>query len=138
MRSISQNEDAAGAASSFQSVKKVRTRQKQATNKKRFTESEDWILRSVFSPTDPVIARRARAPDAAIFNDAICHSVTNYGRAERCSISHFFVIGISSCFVLPCFATGCYAFGFKIATAAVRPRNDTKLKRFLLAAQGNL
>ena len=26
-----------------------------------------------------VIARRARAPDAAIFDDAICHPVTNYG-----------------------------------------------------------
>ena len=80
MRSISQNEDAAGAASSFQTVKKVRTRQKQATNKKRFTESEDWILRSVFS--DSVIARRARAPDAAIFNEAICHPETKYGCAE--------------------------------------------------------
>ena len=44
----------------------------------------------------------------------------------------FFAIGISSCFVLPCFATGCHTFGFKIATAAVRPRNDTKLERFCL------
>ena len=28
-------------------------------------------------PTDSVIARRARAPDAAIFNDAICHPEQN-------------------------------------------------------------
>ena len=69
----------------FQTVKKVRNRQNQATNTKRFTDSKDWILRFVFSikPTDPVIARRARAPDAAIFDETICHPVTNYGRAER-------------------------------------------------------
>ena len=30
-------------------------------------------------PTRFVIARRARAPDAAIFNETICHPVTNYG-----------------------------------------------------------
>ena len=34
------------------------------------------------------------------------------------------------CFVLPCFAAGCHTFGLKIATAALRPRNDTNLKRF--------
>ena len=44
----------------------------------------------------------------------------------------FFVIGISSCFVLPCFATGCHAFGLKIATAALRPRNDTKMVGFAI------
>ena len=44
----------------------------------------------------------------------------------------FFVIGISSCFVLPCFVPGCHASNFKIATAAMRPRNDTKLRRFCL------
>ena len=33
-------------------------------------------------------------------------------------------------FPLPCFATGCHAFGFKIATAALRPRNDTKMAGF--------
>ena len=44
----------------------------------------------------------------------------------------FFVIGLPSCFPLPCFATGCHTFGLKIATAALRPRNDTKLKRFYL------
>ena len=42
----------------------------------------------------------------------------------------FFVIGLPSCFVLPCFATGCHAFGLKIATAALRPRNDTKIGMF--------
>ena len=35
-------------------------------------------------------------------------------------------------FPLPCFAAGCRAFGFKIATAALRPRNDTKLGRLYL------
>ena len=44
----------------------------------------------------------------------------------------FFVIGLPSCFPLPCFATGCHTFGLKIATAALRPRNDTNLKRFYL------
>ena len=95
-------------------------------------------------PTDSVIARRARAPDAAIFNESICHRVTNYGCAERnrtlkwrertqndAANLLFFVISIPFCFALPCFATGCHAFGFKIATAALRPRNDTKIGMFL-------
>ena len=43
-----------------------------------------------------------------------------------------FVIGISFCFVLPCFVPGCHTFGLKIATAALRPRNDTKSGRFCL------
>ena len=43
---------------------------------------------------------------------------------------HVFVIGLPSCFTLPCFVTGCLTFGFLIATAALRPRNDTKLRRF--------
>ena len=33
-------------------------------------------------------------------------------------------------FPLPCFVTGCHAFGIKIATAALRPRNDTKMAGF--------
>ena len=44
----------------------------------------------------------------------------------------FFVIGLSSCFVLPCFGAGCHTFGLKIATATLRPRNDTKTGRFCL------
>ena len=44
----------------------------------------------------------------------------------------FFVIGLPSCFVLPCFATGCHASNFKIATAALRPRNDTKIGTFFV------
>ena len=44
---------------------------------------------------------------------------------------HVFVIGLPFCFVLPCFVPGCRAFGFKIATAAMRPRNDTELETFL-------
>ena len=43
----------------------------------------------------------------------------------------FFAISIPACFVLPCFATGCHTFDFKIATAALRPRNDTKIGMFL-------
>ena len=35
-------------------------------------------------------------------------------------------------FPLPCFATGCHTLGFKIATAALQPRNDTNLERFCL------
>ena len=46
------------------------------------------------------------------------------------AIPMFFVTGIPFCLVLPCFATGCHTFGLKIATAAPRPRNDTKLRRF--------
>ncbi len=80
-------------------------------------------------PTRFVIARRARAPDAAIFNESTCHPGTNYGCAERNRTInkergsrmkqriHVFVIGISSCFVLPCFATGYHASNFKIATS---------------------
>ena len=33
-------------------------------------------------------------------------------------------------FPLRCFGSECHTFGFKIATAALRPRNDTNLKRF--------
>ena len=44
----------------------------------------------------------------------------------------FFVTGLPSCFVLPCFATGCHTFGLKIATAATRPRNDTKMVGFAI------
>ena len=35
-------------------------------------------------------------------------------------------------FPLRCFAAGCHTFGFKIATAALWPRNDTKLGRLYL------
>ena len=35
------------------------------------------------------------------------------------------------CFRLPYFVPGCHTFGLKIATAALRPRNDTKMKRFM-------
>ena len=36
----------------------------------------------------------------------------------------------SCCFLLPRFVPASHAFGLKIATAAMRPRNDTKLGRF--------
>ena len=42
-------------------------------------------------------------------------------------ISEMFEIRLAGA---PCFATGCHAFGLKIATAAMRPRNDTELERF--------
>ena len=103
------------------------------------------LFRFPAKPTRFVIVRRARAPDAAILNGTICHSVANYGCTERnrtlkererkrneAANLTFFVIGLPSCFVLPCFATGCHASNFKIATAALRPRNDTKLGRFCL------
>ena len=32
----------------------------------------------------------------------------------------------------PCFGTGCHTFGLKIATAALRPRNDTNMEHFYL------
>ena len=35
-------------------------------------------------------------------------------------------------FPLPCFGSECHTFGLKIATAALRPRNDTKLGRLYL------
>ena len=44
----------------------------------------------------------------------------------------FFVIGLPFCFVLPCFVTEYRASNFKIATAALRPRNDTESGRFCL------
>ena len=46
------------------------------------------------------------------------------------AIPMFFVISIPFCYGLPCFGAGCHTFGFQIATAALRPRNDTKLGRF--------
>ena len=56
------NRRTAQSSSPVRLSKKVRNRQNQAANKRGFTESEDWILRSVFSikPTDSVIARRAQ------------------------------------------------------------------------------
>ena len=35
-------------------------------------------------------------------------------------------------FPIPCFVPGCHTFGLKIATAALRPRNDTKMEHFML------
>ena len=52
------------------------------------------------------------------------------GTRNKAAIPMFFAIGIPFCYVLPCFGAGCHTFGFKIATAALRPRNDTKLGRF--------
>ena len=51
------------------------------------------------------------------------------GTTQRISV---FAIGIPFCYVLPCFATGCRVDHLKIATAALRPRNDTGSERFCL------
>ena len=52
---------------------------------------------------------------------------------RRCGVAprRFGIAGFC-CFVLPCFAAGCHTFGFKIATAALRPRNDTKMVGFAI------
>ena len=77
-----------------QTVKKVRNRQNQSTNKKCFygIRRLDFAFR-FFDQTYRFChceEGAAFAPDAAIFNDAICHSVTKYGRAERRSRSYVF------------------------------------------------
>ena len=41
----------------------------------------------------------------------------NMAGRNDAAIPMFFVIGIPFCFVPPCFATGCHAFGFKIAAS---------------------
>ena len=38
-------------------------------------------------------------------------------RKQNDAANSFFVLGLPFCVVLPCFATGCHAFGFKIATS---------------------
>ena len=38
-------------------------------------------------------------------------------------------------FPLPCFGSECHTFGLKIATAALRPRNDTKFAVFTWRAE---
>ena len=48
-------------------------------------------------------------------------------------ISEMFEIRLAGA---PCFATGCHAFGLKIATAAMRPRNDTGSERVYLGKPG--
>ena len=48
-----------------------------------FKHSFRKLFRFSAKPTRFVIARRARAPDAAIFDGTICHPGTNYGCAER-------------------------------------------------------
>ena len=71
------------------------------------------LLRFPAKPTRFVIARRARAPDAAIFDGTICHPGTNYGCAERNrtlkererkrndAANPFFVIGLPFLFRTP-------------------------------------
>ena len=50
---------------------------------------------------------------------------------RRCGVAprRFRISGFCR-FPIPCFGSGCHTFGFKIATAALRPRNDTNLERF--------
>ena len=91
--------------------------------------------RSVIPQNPPILSLRGgrtHAPDVAIFDETIRHSGTKYGKSRtRCrqkgqtsldNMAGSFLFCILS--VLPCFATECHASGFKIATAALRPRND--------------
>ena len=54
-------------------------------------------------------------------------------KKRRCGVAprRFEIRGFCR-FPLRCFATGCHAFGLKIATAALRPRNDTKIVGFAI------
>ena len=81
-----------------------------------------------------VIARRAQffAPDAAIFKPKAWHPVTKFGETARSGMRPTCTpLPCTSCLVFPYLALGFYASNFKIATAALRPRNDTKSKRFI-------
>ena len=87
-----------------------------------------------FRSSLPILSLRGGrifAPDAAIFNDAICHPKTKYGRAERRSRSYVFCYKYSFLLRAPrASPRDAIPSPFKIATAALRPRNDTKLRRF--------
>ncbi len=81
-----------------------------------------------------VIARRVQffAPDAAIFNGTRRHPGTKFGEPARSGMRPTCTpLPCTSCLVFPYLALGFYASNFKIATAALRPRNDTKSKRFI-------
>ena len=58
-----------------------------------------------------------------------------FGAAFRLSKNLFYTLYTAKLYIIaklrPCFATGCRAFDFKIATAALRPRNDMKIGTFL-------
>ena len=88
-------------------------------------------MRSVFSikPTDFVIARSAATRQSLTMRFVI--PKRNMVKRNEAANLIFFAISIPAYFVLPCFATGCHTFDFKIATAALRPRNDTKIGMFL-------
>ena len=112
-------------------------------------------------PTIFVSLRGGRifAPDAAIFDGTKRHLGTKYeknGTKQNRKISRdqtnrgsitLSVVSMTGIFSLcapcshyghhfsfcsPCFVPGCHAFDFKIAAAALRPRNDTNLERFYL------
>ncbi len=114
------------------------------------SDSEDYILRPVFStkPTDPVIARSEATRQSLTKRFAIpkrtmaerneiepWNEERGNGTKRRISFFINLLISIPFCFVLPCFAAGCHTINFKIATAAMRPRNDTKLGRFTCYAR---
>jgi len=76
------------------------------------------------------VSLRGRSAAVAIFNRTKWHPGTKFGETERNSMRP--TCAPSPCasrLVLPCFAAGCHAFDFKIATAAMRPRNDKKTGR---------
>ena len=86
--------------------------------------------RLIYQQSLPILSLRGGlifAPDAAIFDGTKRHPGTKFGETEQNSIRLTCTpFPCASRFLLPCFATGCHTFGFKIATAAMRPRNDTK------------
>ena len=84
-------------------------------------------------PTRQSLTNRFVSPERTMVGRNETEPWKEESESERCSESHvsyykdFFFISIPFCFVLPCFATGCHPFNFQIATAALRPRNDTKI-----------
>ena len=89
------------------------------------------LFRFPAKPTRFVIARRAQflRPTRQSLTERfaipkrtmVARNETKPWKEERGSKTTrripFFVIGLPSCFVLPCFATGCHTSNFKIATS---------------------
>ena len=82
------------------------------------------VFRSRASPRDAIPLALRLPRRCAPRNDT---KMVGFAIKPTTFISGMFEIRLARA---PCFATGCHIFGFKIATAALRPRNDTKLGRF--------
>ncbi len=75
---------------------------------------------------------RGRKAAVAIFKPKAWHPGTKFGETARSGMRPTCTPSpCTSCLVFPYLALGFYASNFKIATAALRPRNDTKSKRFI-------